>query len=162
MCAGRLTNRGWILGRVRDILLVIAVNTSFEPPRLCSCGYVVLLPPIQLETGFLPGVKRPEREVNHSLPSNPEVRNVWSNISSSPKCLHGVDRENFTFAFFSGYLPEGQLAKASRRPLRRSVVLKKAYGYASIAPYNFMAQFLIKHRGKFYVKSEEQFKCPDR
>jgi hypothetical protein len=73
-----------------------------------------------------------------------------------------VDREIFTFAFFSGYVPEDQVAEASRWPLRRSDELKKAYGYASIAPYNFMAQFLIKHRGKFYVKSEEQFKCSDR
>jgi len=84
---------------------------------------------------------RPEREVNHSPPSNPEVKNKWSKTFNSPKCLHGVDREDFTFAFFSDCLPEGQVAEASRWPLRRSDELKEAYGYASIAPYNFMAQF---------------------
>jgi hypothetical protein len=65
-----------------------------------------------------------------------------------------MDRENLIFASFSGYLPESQVAEASRWPLRRNDDLKKAYGYASIAPYNFIAQFLIKYRVKFYVKSE--------
>ena len=47
--------------------------------------------------GCFPGIKRREREVNHSPPSIAEVKNKWGGTSASPICLHGVDRENFTF-----------------------------------------------------------------
>jgi hypothetical protein len=56
------------------------------PPSLLTNGY----------RGSFPQVKRHGREVNHSLPSKAEVRNGWSNTSSSPIRLHGVDKENFT------------------------------------------------------------------
>jgi hypothetical protein len=46
--------------------------------------------------GSLPGVKRPGREVNHSLPSSAEVKNEWNYTSAPHTCLLGVDRENFT------------------------------------------------------------------
>jgi hypothetical protein len=30
-------------------------------------------------------------------PHNSEVKNKWSNTFASPLCLHGMDRDNFTF-----------------------------------------------------------------
>jgi hypothetical protein len=47
--------------------------------------------------GAFPGVKRPERKVNPSPPSNVEAKKEWSCTSSHPIRLHVVDRENFTF-----------------------------------------------------------------
>jgi hypothetical protein len=47
--------------------------------------------------GCFPGVKRKELEVNHSPPSVAEVKNA------SPICLHGVDRDSFTFTFLPRY-----------------------------------------------------------
>jgi hypothetical protein len=35
------------------------------------------------------GVKRPEREIDHSPPSSAEVKNAWS-YTSTPICLLGV------------------------------------------------------------------------
>jgi hypothetical protein len=39
---------------------------------------------------WVSGLKRPGREADHSPPSNVVVKNVWSNTSTLPKCLHGV------------------------------------------------------------------------
>ena len=41
-------------------------------------------------------VNRPGREANHSPPSNTEVKNEWSCISTPPVYLNGVGRDNFT------------------------------------------------------------------
>jgi len=49
--------------------------------------------------GSFPGVKQLGREVNHSFLSNAEVKNEWSYTSSPTVCLHGVERENFSFTF---------------------------------------------------------------
>jgi hypothetical protein len=38
---------------------------------------------------FSPGVKRPGREANHSLPSSAEVKNGGA-IPPRPICLHGI------------------------------------------------------------------------
>jgi hypothetical protein len=38
------------------------------------------------------------REGNHSPPSSAKIWNDWSCASTYPICLHGVDRENFTFS----------------------------------------------------------------
>jgi hypothetical protein len=40
--------------------------------------------------GSFPGVKRPVREADHSLPSSAEVKNAWSYTSTLPIRLHGV------------------------------------------------------------------------
>jgi hypothetical protein len=40
--------------------------------------------------GSFPGVKKLGCEANHSPPSSPEVKNVWSYTSNPPICLHGV------------------------------------------------------------------------
>ena len=44
-----------------------------------------------------PGVQRPGREVVHSPPSSAEVKMSGDLPLRSPKCPHGVDREEFTF-----------------------------------------------------------------
>jgi hypothetical protein len=42
-------------------------------------------------TGDLsPGIKRPEREADHSSPSSAEVKNASSYTSTTPIRLHGV------------------------------------------------------------------------
>ena len=104
-------------GKGRTYSFSHSVQASFETPPPPDCVPMVTwgsFLQFNWNRDFFPGVKRPEREVNYSSPSNPEVKNGWSNTSSSPKCLHGVDREIFTFAFFSGYVPEDQVAEASR------------------------------------------------
>jgi hypothetical protein len=54
-------------------------------------------PPIQWVPKFYPGVKRPGCDVDHWLPSSAEVNNKWSYTSPYPVCLHGMDRDTFTF-----------------------------------------------------------------
>ena len=44
-----------------------------------------------------PGAKRPRSDAGYSCPSREEVKNEWRYTSSPPKCLHGVDRDNFNF-----------------------------------------------------------------
>jgi hypothetical protein len=39
-------------------------------------------------------------EVNHSPLSSAEVKNEWSNTSTSPACLHGVESESFIVTVF--------------------------------------------------------------
>jgi hypothetical protein len=56
------------------------------PPNLLYRGY---------RNFFLPGVKRPGREVTDIRPCSAEVSNVWSSTTSPPVCLRGVDRDSF-------------------------------------------------------------------
>ena len=44
--------------------------------------------------GVLSGVKWPGCDVDHSPPSNAEVKNEWSYTSAHHICLHGVDRKS--------------------------------------------------------------------
>jgi hypothetical protein len=54
-------------------------------------------PPIQWVPAFLlGGYNRSRREAIHSPPSSAEVKNEWS-YTSSPLCLHGLDRVSFRF-----------------------------------------------------------------
>jgi hypothetical protein len=48
---------------------------------------------------FLPplGVKQTECEVDRSPPSSAKINNEWRCISAPPICLHGADRDSFTF-----------------------------------------------------------------
>jgi hypothetical protein len=41
-------------------------------------------------TSYFPGVKRPGRKAENSLPSSAEVKNVWSYVFTLPIRLHGV------------------------------------------------------------------------
>jgi hypothetical protein len=48
-----------------------------------------------IQTGLLKnlfswGLKRPDRETDHSLQSSGEVKNAWAYISTLPILLHGV------------------------------------------------------------------------
>jgi hypothetical protein len=43
------------------------------------------------------GLKRPESATNHSLPFSYEIKNVQSLITTPLICVHGVDRDNFSF-----------------------------------------------------------------
>jgi hypothetical protein len=52
---------------------------------------------------FFSGIKRPERDVNHSPPSRAEFRNDWSYTATPPICLYGMERENFNFCLFIGH-----------------------------------------------------------
>ena len=49
----------------------------------------------------VPGVKWPGCEDHHSPPCSVEVKNEWICTSTSPVCLHGMQRDNFTFTFLS-------------------------------------------------------------
>jgi hypothetical protein len=51
-----------------------------RPSSLLSNGY----------RGSFPGLKRSGRNVDHSHPSNAEVRNEWRYMSAPPICLDGV------------------------------------------------------------------------
>jgi len=46
--------------------------------------------------GSFPGVKRPERYVDHTSQSSVEVKNEWS-CTSNPAtgCRHGVNKDNY-------------------------------------------------------------------
>jgi hypothetical protein len=55
--------------------------------------------------GFLPGVKRPRCEVDHSPSYSVEVKNEWSNTSNP---VHGVERDNITVTF-TLYIPVDNL-----------------------------------------------------
>jgi hypothetical protein len=48
---------------------------------------------------YLPEIKRPGREVDHSHLSSAEVKNERNYTSASPIYLHCIDRDNFTFTF---------------------------------------------------------------
>jgi hypothetical protein len=57
--------------------------------------------PIQWVRGFFRGYKRSWREVNYSSPTSAGVKNVWSLTSTPTVCLHGVDKNNFSFVFLN-------------------------------------------------------------
>jgi hypothetical protein len=40
------------------------------------------------------GIKWPEHETDHSLPSTAEVKDEWRCVSPPPVCLHGMDNNN--------------------------------------------------------------------
>jgi hypothetical protein len=56
--------------------------------------------PIPWVPGPFPGVKRPERDVDHSPPSRAQIKTVWSYTSAHPIRLHDVNRNNITDTYF--------------------------------------------------------------
>jgi hypothetical protein len=61
-------------------------------------------PLIQWVPGLFPGGKGGgKRDVCQSPPAVSEVKNEWMCTSAPRVCLHGVDRANFTFAFFVSF-----------------------------------------------------------
>ena len=63
------------------------------PPSLLFNGY----------RGSFPGVKLPMRDVDHLRPSGAKTESEWSCTSTPSICLHGMDRETFSF-FWPVYL----------------------------------------------------------
>jgi hypothetical protein len=47
-----------------------------------------------------PEVKRPGREIDHSIISSVDVKNEWSYTSASPIYLRGVGRDSFAFSLY--------------------------------------------------------------
>ena len=45
------------------------------------------------------GLRRPGREINHSLPSSAEVKNEWRYVAIPLTCLYGAAKGNFTSIF---------------------------------------------------------------
>jgi hypothetical protein len=72
----------------RDFSLLQSIQTdSGTHPASCSMG----------NRALSPGVKRPGREANHSLPSSAEVKTECGHIFIPHICFHGLYRSNFTF-----------------------------------------------------------------
>jgi hypothetical protein len=72
----------------------------WDPSSLLSKEYRGLLPR---------GVKRPDREADHSPPSSAEVKKAWRYNSSSPVCLHGALLNN-KYIFMAWYLVKHRTA----------------------------------------------------
>jgi len=49
---------------------------------------------------FFPGLKRPAREVDHSIPSRVEVKNDWRCTFNPPIHLHAKEGGNYTFYLY--------------------------------------------------------------
>jgi hypothetical protein len=67
------------------------IRVPAEAGNFCLYHRVPTQPPIQWVPGTLfLGVKRPDREVDHSPPSSAEVKNAWSYTSTPLMLLRGV------------------------------------------------------------------------
>ena len=85
------TFRGFESRQVQDILLF-------------SQTFRQTLAPTQRTGVLYEEVNRSGCDVGHSPSSSAEVKNGWSYTTYSPICLHGVDRNNFTFLFCPGFV----------------------------------------------------------
>jgi hypothetical protein len=64
---------------------------NFHFPISSRSALVLIQPPIQLVLGDLsPGMKRQEREADHSPPTNAEAKKAWIYTSTPSISLHGV------------------------------------------------------------------------
>ena len=54
----------------------------------------------EIECGTLLGLKRPARDVDHTLPYNAEVKGEWSHNSHPHVGLNDVDTAVFTLTFY--------------------------------------------------------------
>jgi hypothetical protein len=72
-CATSWMSRGSSPGRGREFFFSPRPVRLWGPPTLLSNGGT---------RGSFPGVKWPEREADHSPPSNTEVKNAWSYTST--------------------------------------------------------------------------------
>lgn len=78
--AGRRRNRG----SIPEFCLLQSVHTgSGDHPTFYTMG----------TADSFPGAKAMGREVNHSLPSNTDVKSGWSYTSTPSICLHCVHRD---------------------------------------------------------------------
>jgi hypothetical protein len=58
-------------------------------------------PPVQWVPGFLPCGKLARAWFDHSPPSTAWIKNEWSYAFTSPICLHGLERWNFTLQWIT-------------------------------------------------------------
>jgi hypothetical protein len=58
------------------------------PPSFLFNGY----------TGSFPRVQQLEHDVDYSPASSTKVKNKWSYTSTPPICLHGINRDIFSFS----------------------------------------------------------------
>jgi len=80
-----------------SFIYFIATNIFRLPNYIIMTLCVSAWPPLQC----VPGVKWPGSEDRHSPPCSVEVKNEWICTSTSPVCLHGMQRDNFTSTFLS-------------------------------------------------------------
>jgi hypothetical protein len=57
-------------------------------------------------------------EVDHSPPPSAEVKNEWRYASAYLICLYDIDRDNFAFAFLSGYTSQLSVNIVTRPNIR--------------------------------------------
>jgi hypothetical protein len=69
----------------------------FCSPKHPDCLWGLPSPLFSGYQGSFLRVKRPDRDVEHSLPCSAEVKNGWRCTSTPPTSLHGVDMDNFTY-----------------------------------------------------------------
>jgi hypothetical protein len=62
---------------------------------------------------FFAAVMQTWRQTNYSPPSSAAVTNEWSHTSAPPLCLHGVQRDSFTFIRVSEYISNGLCCSTS-------------------------------------------------
>ena len=87
-----------IPGGARDLLFSKTSQTGYgAQPTAYSLG-----------SGSFPGIKRAEREVDHSPASSAEVKNGWSYTSTPPISPYGVDTDNFTLCCLYNVYREAQ------------------------------------------------------
>jgi len=96
-CVSRYGDKvwGWISSRIRS-------SSSAKRSHLLWTPSSFLVRGIQ---GSFPGVEWPGRKADLSPSSSAKVTNEWSCTSAPPICLHGVDRDVFTFQFVLPNLP---------------------------------------------------------
>jgi hypothetical protein len=88
-CCGRKQNLLYLLERFSSIYYFIIKNRpTVEQTE----------PSVQMYGGFLLGIKRSGREIDHTPSSRSEAQNQWcSKSSSSSISLHNVGRDKFNF-----------------------------------------------------------------
>jgi hypothetical protein len=75
LTAGRPRGRSSSTGRVKNVLFSTSSRSALGPTQ----------PPVQWVQGALStGVKRQEREADHSSPASAEVKKMWFYTSSPP------------------------------------------------------------------------------
>ena len=82
----------------RSGVRIPAGGKRFSYSRNFQTNPVTRLTFLQWVPGSFSGVKRPDREADHSPPSSTEVKNEWS-YTSIPVFLRGVHKDTFTFYF---------------------------------------------------------------
>jgi hypothetical protein len=85
-----------IAADARDLLFSKTSTPALAPTK----------PYIQWVPWFLPRGKVIGTSSCHSPPSSVEVKNWWSYTSDPSICLHGVDRDEFTFLYICSFVAQ--------------------------------------------------------